>query len=188
MRRLPLAMILVALGSGLALGGLPGDAAPAVSRVDRLHEDQQLIEALVDSGLRLAGDDDPLRRAETCNALADRVAKEVKRATAAKDRTRAADLGRQLHGLLERGVAGNLALAQSRMPDDSPLIPEMRRLGEQAVAVMGPAMQELESTADSEALDMKQALQGLSRARAEVERVLLSSSKGAAKRKKGSDR
>jgi len=178
MRSLTLAGVLLTLLAGMALGGLPASKAASGSRLERLRVDQQLIEALVDGGLRLAGEDNPLRRAETCNALADKVAREVKRASAARDHTRAADLGRQLQGLLERGVARNLSLAQTNMPEDSPLILEMRRLGEKAVAVMGPVMHELEGAGESESADMRQALEGLSRARAEVERVILGPGKG----------
>jgi hypothetical protein len=179
---------LLTLVAGLALGGLPATEPEPGSRLERLRTDQQLIEALVDGGLRLAGEDNPLRRAETCNALADKVAREVKRASAAGDRMRAADLGRQLQGLLERGVARNLSLAQGNMAEDSPLIPEMRHLGEKAIAVMGPVMHELESAGESESSDMRQALEGLSRARAEVERVILGPSKGPQTKRNRSER
>jgi hypothetical protein len=174
--------------AGLTLAGLP-EAGPAQpSRLDRLRADLALIEALVDGGLKLAGEENPLRRAESCNSLAEKVAREVKRATAAKDRTRAADLGRQLQALLERGVARNLGLAQSGMPEDSLLIPEMRRLGEKAVAAMAPAMEDLEGAAEADSPEMRQALQGLSRARAEVERVILGPPKSPNKKRNGSER
>src|SRR5439155_26249795 len=45
-------------------------------RAGQLQRDQQLIQLLVDSGVRLAAEDDPLRRADYCNRLADRLGKE----------------------------------------------------------------------------------------------------------------
>ena len=69
-----------------------------------------LAQELVESGLRLAAEDDPVKRAEACGGLADTFAQEVRLATAAKDSARALDLGRDLQGLL-RGLAANLKQA-----------------------------------------------------------------------------
>jgi hypothetical protein len=171
----PLALLTAALGlalAGLALASQEGPGPAANPRISRVHKDLPLIEALVDSGLRLAAEDDPLQRAVACNALADRLAREVRRAAAVKDRSRASDLGHNLQDLLVRGVAGNLNLAFSTMTEESPQMAEARRVGEQAMQLTTPAMLDLERPSAQEAPDMREAAQALFRARAEVERAI----------------
>jgi len=165
------AALAVAL-TGLALAGADTPGGAPNPRVGRVHKDLQLIEALVDSGLRLASEEDPLQRAAACNALADRLAREIRGAAAAKDQGRAADLGHNLQLLLVRGVAGNLNLAYGTMSEGSPQMAEARRLGEQAMQVATPAMLDLERPSALEAPDMREAAQALFKARAEVERAI----------------
>jgi hypothetical protein len=169
---------------GLALAS--ADVPTTSPRVGRLHKDLGLIEALVDSSLRLAAEPDPLKRAAACNALADRLAREVRQAAAAKDQARAADLGNGLKMLVVRGVAANLNLAYGSMAEDSPQVPEARRVGEQAMQLITPVMLDLERPSAREAPDMHQAAQGLFKARAEVERAI--KGKGSSHERKGSQR
>jgi hypothetical protein len=178
MRPTALAAVLLTTLAGLGLASTPQAPPAAAERLERLQEDRNLIVALVDGGLRLAAEDDPLQRAQTCNALVGHLAREVKQAAARKNRSRAADLGRHLQALLERGVASNLSLARSQMPQDSPVIADVQRLGQEAVEVMGPAMRELEASPEQEVPDMHSTVQGLSRARAEIEKVSKSQPKG----------
>jgi hypothetical protein len=85
-----------------------------------LQRDQELIETLVDSGLALAGQDDPLERAAQCNKLADSLAKEIRHAGVDRDGARVAELGRHLRVVLESGVADNLRVARSAIARGSP--------------------------------------------------------------------
>jgi hypothetical protein len=168
--RLP-AVLAGTLLAGLAVASLSAAGGSAPGRAGRLRLDRPLIEAVVDSGLRLAAEDDPLKRAEACSALAGHLAEEARRSAAAREPERAADLGQCLQSLLVRGVAANLSRARGEMPEGSPRLLEMRRLGEQAAALAGPVMEDLERSAGPQAPDMRAAAEALNRARAVVEKA-----------------
>jgi hypothetical protein len=172
------ATIAAAVLAGLAVAGLrAADTAPA-ERAGRLRIDRLLITAVVDSGLKLAAEDDPLKRAQTCNALAGTFAEEARRAAAARERDRAADLGQCLQSVLVRGVAANLSLARGELSDDSPRMPEMRRVSERAVALTGPLLEDMERTSEQDSPPMRAAVRALSRARAQVERAVKDKERG----------
>jgi hypothetical protein len=170
MKPLALTTALALVLAGLALASRPDAEQAGDARLRVLRRDLQLVEALVDSGLTLAAQDDPLKRAETCNVLADRFARAVKHA-AADEPARAAALGNQLELLLVRGVAGNLRLAHEKMPADSPRAPEAERLGDRAVQLAAPAVQGLEQSPVHADPGMRAAARALARARAEVEKA-----------------
>ena len=113
-RPVPWLVMPAALAVALAGSALAQDD-PVDERVRLLQRDQQLIQQLVDSGVRLAAEDDPLRRADHCNRLADRLGKEIKQAMAKKDSQRAAHFSKHMQALLVRGVAGNLAIVKDSL-------------------------------------------------------------------------
>jgi hypothetical protein len=169
MKKLAALGLVASLLTALALTSRAADEATPRDRLARFRQDRRLLEMLVDSGLKLAAQDDPLERAETCNTLADHLAQEMGRAATGKDRARALDLGRNLQTLLVRGIAPNLALAYQGA--DTPPVKETRRVGEEVEKALAPALQELEQLPDQQSPDMRDALQGLSRGRAEVEKA-----------------
>jgi hypothetical protein len=188
MRALPLALSALALLAGLAMASLSAEEDASPERAGQLRADLHLIEAAVDSGLVLAAEEDPLKRAKTCSELADRLAKEARRAAGAKETVRAADLGRYLQSLLERGVAANLNQAHANMAEgeDSARMPEVRSVGEKTLALMVPLMEDLERSAGPDTPDMRAAVRGLSQARAAVEKAVKTRPhrKGNSKKKK----
>jgi hypothetical protein len=83
----------------------------------RFRRDQGLIDALVDGGLRLASESDPLARAGTCNRLADRFAREIQQAATDKNAAHAGALAHHLKDVLVHGVAFNARLVKKDQPD-----------------------------------------------------------------------
>jgi hypothetical protein len=104
------------------------------SRVKQLQRDQALIESLVEGALNLAAEDDPLRRADYCNRLADGLRLEMKKAWQLNDTSHAIELGEQMP-LLVQGVAANLNLAMASMTPNSPRTNEVARLGQEVAGV-----------------------------------------------------
>ena len=78
-----------------------------------------LVEALIDSGVRLVEEEDALVRAEACAAVARRFVSEIELAAEQDDALRTVELGRRLHDLLRYGVAENLRSARRRIPQGS---------------------------------------------------------------------
>jgi hypothetical protein len=150
-------------------GGDVGGSAAGKERWRQLEADIDLIETLVDGGLNLAAESDPLRRADYCNRLVDGVAREIKKAVQQRDSTRVAQLGEQMQRLLVRGVAGNLNLARASMTPNSPRNTEIARLGAEVAGVTKAFEDEL---AGDPALDpeiMGPTLKGVAQARSEVD-------------------
>ena len=141
-------LFLIVLLAALAVGGsvLAEDDA-ADERARQLLRDQHLIQDLVDSGVRLAAEDDPLRRADHCNRLAERLGKEIKLAITKKDSKRAAQFGKHMQALLVRGVAGNLAVVKNSLGPDSPREreAELARLGKQSIGFTQDLQNEVNS-------------------------------------------
>src|SRR5262249_37011031 len=68
-----LAFLVVCLtgAAGFVLADPPAPNPSAAERLKQLRRDRALIHKLVESGLRLAEEDDPLKRADQCNRLAE---------------------------------------------------------------------------------------------------------------------
>jgi hypothetical protein len=170
MRRAALILVALTALAGLALAQGPGPAPSAEERLRRLQRDRGLIEELVEGGLRIAAEDDAVKRAEACGGLADTFAQEVRLAAAAKDGARAADLGRDLQGLL-KGLALNLKQAHARLPADSPRAPDLERVGQRVLRAIAPAMEDLGRDADTQPEAVQEALQALTIARGELQKA-----------------
>src|SRR5262249_27714581 len=69
---------------------------------------RDLLGPLVLEGLRLAAEDDPLRRADSCNDVADHLVQGILLASSGGDTDRAAKLGSYLGNVRDRGVNKNL--------------------------------------------------------------------------------
>jgi hypothetical protein len=82
-----------------------------------------LLDSLVNGSLKVADEDDPLRRAHHCTDVAGQFAKELARASKGNNRARAERLAGYLDRVWQQGVTANLA----RIPLDN--LTE-KRLGE----------------------------------------------------------
>jgi hypothetical protein len=91
----------------------------------------RLLETVVAQSLRLADEEDPLRRADVCNDVAELLARAVRQASERGDTAEAVRLGRYLHKLMDRGVARNIARTD---PDelDEPRYEEWVEVGRRA--------------------------------------------------------
>jgi hypothetical protein len=148
-----------------------GENAQA-GRIRQLQRNRTLVRILVEGGLRLAGEDDPLKRADCCNGLAESLAGEIEEAAAAREGDRAVELGQHLHILLQYGVAGNLSLARNLSPSGSTRELELRRVGARSAEVMQPLEEHLKRAAEADPGEMRRAFKAVYDGRAEVEKAL----------------
>jgi hypothetical protein len=149
---------------------LAGDTP--TERARDLQRDQALVQMLIDSGLKLAAEKDPLRRADQCNRLADKFAKEIKVAVQQKDTQRAALFGEQVQALLTKGVAANLTCARALPEPDPSREPEILRLGVEASVTTKSVEDELASHPELESENMHLTLQAVARGKAEVDKAV----------------
>jgi len=125
----------------LALSGLAFAQAPPTEATDRLRQfqrDLSLIKLFVHEGVKLAAQDNPLKRARTCSVVAESLVNEIRQAAVQRDQQRAANLGNFLQAVLVRGVANNLDTARSRLPDDAELHPDFQRIRDDILRVTEP--------------------------------------------------
>jgi hypothetical protein len=152
------------------------DELPLV--VDNPHQWQQLtrnrglIQALVTSGVVLASEEDPLRRADQCNGLARHLVDEIQHAADREDDGRAAELGGHLDDLLKGGVVSNLSTVREHTPPDSTRHKELRRVSEDTQRVTDPLEKLYQSRAKTDPGELHRVLQSIRETRAEVDKVL----------------
>jgi hypothetical protein len=176
-RRGLLVVPLVAL-AGLALADGPQTDLAVQERLKQFQRDERLIEMLIESGVQLAAAEDPLKRAEECNRLADGLAREVKRAVVDRDPARASDLGRHLEALLVRGVAGNLQRARADLPLDSLRRKDFQRIGKESQWLMQPLEDEIERMTPNERERVQAVRKAVAVGLTEVEKALKSETPG----------
>src|SRR5262245_19162694 len=90
-------------------------ARPLSERARQVQRDRELIEELVNLGLRLADDQDALKRAGHCSGTAERFAREISAAATNREDSRALEMGLHFRDLLQRGVADNLRTARAQI-------------------------------------------------------------------------
>jgi hypothetical protein len=166
------ACVLVLIALTVAGHVLAAGDDSAAERARELLRDQNMLQALVDSGLKLAAETDPLRRADHCTRLADKLGREIKVAVQNKDVKWAAVLGDQVQLLLSKGVAGNLKEARALSLPDPLLEPEIARVGCEVAVTAKLIEEELNSQADLEPENMQITLQAVARGKADVERAV----------------
>jgi len=137
-------------------------ATPTPERAIQVQRNYRLIRTLVESGLHLAAEEDPLKRARQCLDVAGRLAEEIRQAAEKREELRVVELGEHLHALLEQGVAGNIALARRQIPSGSTAEKGLREACDQAAAFVRQLEEFLQSTSEPfEGAEMKLMLQGL---------------------------
>jgi hypothetical protein len=172
MRRLGLVLLPLLTTAGLVLANPPAPPRSPAARLKEMRRDLALVRNLVEGGLRLAKEEDPLRRADQCNVLARGLSREVQQAVKDREHSRADALGQRLEALLVRGVAGNLQRARAQLPPNSPRLPELRRLGDEALSVMEPLRKEFDQMPEYEQHQMASVLHAVTQGRAEVEKAV----------------
>jgi hypothetical protein len=140
----------------------------------QLTRNRSLIEALVTSGLSLAAEEDPLRRADQCNGLARQLVDEIQQAADWEEDGRAAELGWHLHDLLKGGVVCNLTTVRDHTPPDSTRHKELRRVSEEAQRLTEPLEKRYQTISKAEPGELGRILQSIHDTRAEVDLILKS--------------
>jgi hypothetical protein len=161
MRRLLFLPLLAAFLVPAALAEDPA-ALPAPERAVQVQRNYGLIQTLVESGLHLAAEEDPLKRAHQCLDVAGRMAAEIRQAAEKREELRVVELGEHLHALLEQGVAGNIGLARRQIPSGSTAEKGLREACDQAAVLVRQLEEFLQSTSEPlDSAEMKLMLRGL---------------------------
>ncbi len=155
----------------------PAGADDATLRPDvtlRAHlfqRNRDLIQTLVEGGLRLAAADDALQRAECCSGVAERLAAAIQQAAVNQEQARVAELGLHLRALLETGVAANLTTARRQIPIGSTLEKNLHEVRDRTAHLIEPLEEQLlRVSAREEAI--QHTLKALQVGRTEVEKAL----------------
>ena len=170
-RRFFLPGFVVLAGTILAAAQEPA-APPDDSVLARaLHRNRELVQALVRSGLCLAAEEDPVKRADSCNELALRFAGEIGQAATEHDHGRAVELSDCLYAVLKQGVAFNLSTARRLTPPGSAHEMEINRVGNRASHLTEPLEKLLQNPDAIGSGDLKHVVQKLRDARWEVDKA-----------------
>jgi hypothetical protein len=144
----------------------------------RFRRDQRLIDALVDGGLRLASESDPLTRAGTCNRLADQFAREIEQAAKDNNAVHAGVLAHHLDDVLVRGVAFNASLVKKNEPDGPARRTALEALLRDMDRFTAPAEDSLRRVAANRVYDGESILRPLQHGRAVVQRAVTGEAPG----------
>lgn len=152
------------VGDGIA-------ARPAADgkRVQQLKRNRDLIADLVDGGVRLVREDEPIKRANSCRGMAQRLASEIRQAARNRDSARAVEMGQHFRDLLTGGIAQNVATVRPTVQGGSMLERDMKQVGEWVNALTAPLEDQLARAGDA---DMRNALDAIHGGRTEVERAI----------------
>lgn len=166
-------MSLVTMCAVCALAVAQGPGQPAAAeRLGRLAKDRPLAAALTDGAVALAGEADPLKRAEISVGLAGQLAAELREAAGNLDEARSVELADYYSDLVTKGVARNVATARAGSP---PVKPEaVGRIVAHVREISRPVETRLEasvSTPEGSKPGMARALIALQEARRELTRA-----------------
>jgi len=139
----------------------PAPPLSAAEQARRFGRNRSLIEKLVTGGLQLADEDDPLKRADCCNGIAQSMADEIRLAVGGHEKGRVAELKQHLHSLLKDGVAENLIQARERIPNGSAEEKELRKVRDDTEQFLKPVQEVIDAT---DAGDIKDGLDLIIRA------------------------
>ncbi|MFN4257920.1 MAG: hypothetical protein ACK4RK_01380 [Gemmataceae bacterium] len=133
------------------------------------QKNRLLLQELVATSLRLADEDDPLKRAEHCQEMAERLAQEIQKAASDQEGARVNELGLHFRNVLRQGVAANITAAGNRIPVGSERERELEQLGQRVLRMALPLEEQLQAT---QPLTTHQTLRAIHAGREEVERAL----------------
>jgi hypothetical protein len=117
-------------------------------RVKQLYRNRSLIQTLVEGGLRIAGEDDKVRRADSCSAVARGLALEIQVAASNREGDRVVEMGQHLNDLLQNGVAGNLRAVRPSINKGSSAEKELEKVRDWVNDVARRVEDDLRPTAD----------------------------------------
>jgi hypothetical protein len=161
--RVSAAAFVVLTGYLLARANVPQQENTS-DRLAQLRRDLAVIRVLVDKGVELSGEDEPLQRARTCKDLVSLFAQQTKQALARKDFSEASDMGRHVEHLLAQGVADNLARARWKAKGDALLVREIEGIDADLQRLTAALVEEMGSPAAQDAPEMRAAVKGLTQA------------------------
>jgi hypothetical protein len=147
-----------------------GEAVSAADKAKAFKCNRKLVETMVESGILLASEESPLKRAEHCNVIARCLADEIGRAALAHEGSRAQELGGHLHTMLQDGVAGNLRRANA-VPLTSPGQDELKRIHKD-VRDLTQSVLKLTPDDDETREQLQQVRKSVEEGRREVESIL----------------
>ncbi|MBY0528062.1 MAG: hypothetical protein K2R98_31990 [Gemmataceae bacterium] len=148
----------------------PGLASEAVRRFEK---NRTLLQALVNGSVKLAVEDDLVKRAEVCKGVSKYFADEIQNAAVNREGTRAVELGQHLRDLLQRGVAANLTAVVAATPEGSTRQEECKQVGREVTDVLGPLQDRLQNAVTPESQEyMQRTLQAVQDGRQDVEKSL----------------
>jgi hypothetical protein len=172
MNRWLLLLVLAACLVPVAAADDPGVPLGATDRVVQLQRNYTLIKSLVQSGLRLAAEEDPLKRAEHCLSMADPMIVEIQLAAGRLEMSRAAELAEHLQSLFEQGLVANLAQARKRTPFGSAQEGNLLDVRDRALQILRTLEEKLEARLVSEATnDGRELVKTVQAIREKVERL-----------------
>jgi DNA anti-recombination protein RmuC len=173
MRRRLLLPFVAAVLACVSGGKNPDSPADLKGRARQFHENFGLIEVLVENSIRLAEEDDPLRRAQYCNGLVERFSAAMKTATQKQDLGRVEELGQHVHDLLSQGMAANLRSARQRAPESSTMERDLQSVRAQTEQSLAPVEEQLQQAAGGEEQgSARRVLKLIRDARTELDRSL----------------
>jgi hypothetical protein len=155
-----LTLALLAVTATLAWADDPA-ARLAAERARQFERNRNLIDALVQSALHLAGEDDALKRADQCAGLAEQLGQEIRDAAHNHDTARISELSSHFQAMLEQGVAGNLLFAKKSVAAGSHLDQKMGDLRGRTADVIKNLEEEVRRATDA---DNRSELQGVLKA------------------------
>jgi hypothetical protein len=151
----------------------PAPQLDAAARARFFERNRDLIQTLVEGGLRLAVTDDPLERAECCSGVAESLAAAIQQAARKQDGAHVAELGLHLRALLQTGVAANLSTARRQIPLGSMLEKNLREVRDRTAHLVEPLEEQLLHLTDREyQQEIRYTLKALQVGRTEVENAL----------------
>jgi hypothetical protein len=123
---------------------------------------RDLVGTLVLHALLLAEEQDPLRRADHCNEVAEHLVQGILLASAGGDTDRAAKLGGFLGNMMDRGVISNLERYQPAGPEDARMA-EAARIGERSARAVEVLEKNLEKAPAAAQVGLQKALEATQR-------------------------
>jgi hypothetical protein len=141
-------------------------------RARKVQRDRELIEELVNLGLRLAEDEDALKRAGHCSGTAERFAREISAAAGNREGSRALEMSQHLKDLLQRGVAENLRTARELIPVGSAEEQTLNEVQHHTAEVVLPLEEELQQALKKDRSgDLRETLSAIQSGRSQVEKA-----------------
>lgn len=171
MRCVPFLTIPIAMWFAVLACAHDNSGRDAAENPGQLQRNRSLIRNLVQSGLQLAAEDDPLVRADHCHALAEQVIDEIRSSATEWEIDRAVQLSDHLNSVLKLGVAGNLRIVRFESSPSSAREIDVQRVGGQVRDLMAPLEDFLQDHGANGA-EIRRALRSIRDGQAEVEKVI----------------